>query len=109
MEELMTEVLKLLGSRIAVTKEMGAEKTEGGLYLPDNARERPQRGTVVVVGPGAYRHSNGNYILDPMTIKVGDTVFFPQYQGTTVKVNETEYLVFQEAEILGVIANESVT
>jgi chaperonin GroES len=77
------------------------ERTKGGIYLPDTAsKERPMEGTVVAVGDGRV-DDNGKRI--PMNVKAGDRVLFAKYSGTEYKVDDVEYLVMAEKDILGVI------
>lgn len=91
--------IKPLGSRIVV-KRSEAEKTKGGIYLPDSAQEKPKEGTVLAVGPGV---PNDEGKLIPLDIKEGDRVLFSSYGGTEVKLEETEYLILKEEEVLGVM------
>ncbi|QXD16371.1 co-chaperone GroES [Rhodocaloribacter litoris] len=91
--------IKPLGDRVVVKPEPAEEKTSSGLYIPDTAKEKPQRGTVVAVGPG--RVENGTKI--DMTVKEGDTVLYGKYAGTEVRLGDEEYLIMRETDILGVI------
>lgn len=101
------EVIKPLGSRVVVKKGEAIKQTAGGIFLPDNAEEKPQRGTVVAVGPGKWNHAEFDH--EPMPVKPGDVVLFPQYQGTTVKINDDFFLVFDLNEILAVIDTVNIT
>jgi len=76
------------------------EKTAAGIFLPDTAKEKPQEGTVVAVGPGRL-DEKGNRI--PLEVKVGDTVLFAKYAGTEVKLDDTEYLILRESDILAIL------
>jgi chaperonin GroES len=76
------------------------EKTAGGLYIPDTAKEKPQKGEIVAVGKG--RVTEDGKVL-PLEVKVGDKVLFGKYAGTELKLNGQEYLMMREEDILGVI------
>ncbi len=84
-----------------IVKRMEEERTSaGGIVIPDSAAEKPIRGEVIAVGPGKVQ-DNGKQ--QPVDLKVGDTVLFGKYSGTEVKIDEEEYLVMREDDILGVI------
>ncbi len=84
-----------------IVKRMEEERTSsGGIVIPDSATEKPIRGEVIAVGPGKVQ-DNGKKL--PVDLKVGDTVLFGKYSGTEVKIDEEEYLVMREDDILGVI------
>ena len=87
--------LQPLGDRVVVRRESSEERTAGGILLPDTAKEKPQRGTVVAVGNGKKDHE--------MTVKVGDTVLYGKYAGTELKLDNKDYLIMREDDILGVI------
>ncbi len=91
--------IKPLGDRVVVKAEPAEEKTAGGLIIPDTAKEKPQKGTIVAVGPG--RVENGNKI--DMTVKKGDTVLYGKYSGTEIALDEEEYLIMRETDILGIV------
>jgi chaperonin GroES len=91
--------IKPLGDRVVVRPEPADEKTDSGLYIPDSAQEKPQRGTVVSVGPG--RVENGTRI--DMTVEEGDEVLYGKYAGTEVTLDRDEYLIMRETDIFGVI------
>lgn len=93
--------LKPLRDRVIVEPAEGEEKTESGIVIPDSAKEEPQEGKVIAVGPGAIG-KDGKKI--PMEVKVGDKVIVPKYGASRVKVDGKEYLVMREDEILAVIA-----
>jgi chaperonin GroES len=76
------------------------EKTAGGIIIPDTAKEKPQEGKVIAVGPGA-KTEDGKII--PMDVKVGDRVLFGKWSGTEVKVNGKEYSIMKESDIMGVV------
>lgn len=92
---------KPLGKRVLV-KRSEAQKTKGGIILPDNAKEKPKQGEVIAVGPGEI-DKNGK--LTPVLLNVGDKVLFTNYAGSEVKTDETdtEYLIMSEEDILGVL------
>ena len=75
------------------------EKTSGGIIIPDTAKEKPQEGEVVAVGPGA-RTENGK--ITPMDVKVGDIVLFGKWSGTEVKIDSKEYSIMKESDIMGI-------
>jgi chaperonin GroES len=76
------------------------EKTAGGIIIPDTAKEKPQEGRVVAIGPGG-RDENGKLI--PIDVKVGDRVLFGKWSGTEVKIDGVEYLIMKESDIMGVL------
>jgi len=89
---------KPLGNRIVVEPLEGDEQvSSGGIYIPDTAKEKPQEGNVVAVGPGRLS-DEGKRV--PMEVEVGDTVVYSKYGGTEYKEGETEYLVLREDDIL---------
>jgi chaperonin GroES len=90
-EKTMAVAIKPLEDRIVVKASEAETKTASGLVIPDTAKEKPQEGTVVAVGPG--RFDDG--VRVPMDVKVGDVVLYSKYGGTEVKYNNEEYLVLQ--------------
>src|SRR5690625_5432002 len=84
--------IKPLGDRVVVKPEAAEEKTSSGLYIPDTAKEKPQRGTVVAVGPG--RVENGTKI--DMSVSEGDTVLYGKYAGTEITIENEDYLRSEE-------------
>ncbi len=92
--------LKPLADRIVVKVVTSEEKTKGGLYLPDTAKEKPQEGEVVAVGSGKVLE-NGQKL--PLELKVGDRIIFSKYAGTEVKIDGDEYVIFSERDVLAVI------
>ncbi|GIV58091.1 MAG: 10 kDa chaperonin [Rhodothermaceae bacterium] len=96
--------IKPLGDRVVVKPEPAEEKTASGIYIPDTAKEKPQRGTVVAVGPG--RVENGTKI--EMSVKEGDTVLYGKYAGTEIRLGDEEYLIMRESDILGILQEEAV-
>ncbi|MDQ0286056.1 MULTISPECIES: co-chaperone GroES [Desulfofundulus] len=92
--------IRPLGERVVVKPLPSEEKTKGGIVLPETAKEKPQEGEVVAVGPGRLLE-NGTRV--PIDLKVGDRVLFSKYAGNEVKIDDEEYLIMREADILGVI------
>lgn len=91
--------LKPLGDRVVVKAIEAEEKTKGGIILPDTAKDKPQEGEVIAVGPGRVL-DNGNRVAPE--VKVGDRVIYSKYGGTEVKVDDVEYLVVRESDLLAV-------
>ncbi len=89
-----------LRDRIVVTRIEEVEQRIGGIIIPDSAKEKPQQGKVVAVGRGRVNDKGDVFPLD---VKVGDTVLFGKYTGTEIKVDNVEYLILREEEVLGVI------
>lgn len=96
----MTVNLKPLGNRVVVEPQEQEEKTTSGLFLPETAKEKPQKGSVISVGPGD-RDEAGNRI--PLDVKVGDIVLYAKYGGTEVKINDKKLLILRESDILAVV------
>lgn len=92
--------LKPLNDRVLVKRLESEEKTAGGLFIPDTAKEKPSKGQVVAVGPGKM-DDNGKRI--PMAVKAGDEVLFNKYAGTEVKLDGVDHLVMREEDILAII------
>ena len=95
----MPTTIKPLGNRVLV-KRSEMEKTKGGIFIPETAKEKPKEGEVISVGPGIF-DDNGKII--PLAVKKGDRILFSSYAGTEVKQDEKEYLIMKDDEILGVI------
>jgi chaperonin GroES len=92
--------LKPLADRVVIKKLEAEEKTAGGIVIPDTAKEKPQKGEVLAVGPGRV-DENGKRL--PMEVKVGDKVLFAKYSGTDVKIDGLEYVLMVERDILAVV------
>jgi len=92
-----------LHDRVVVTRVEAEEKTAGGILIPDTAKEKPQQGEVIAVGPGG-RDETGKLI--PIDLKVGDRVLFGKWSGTEVKIDGVEYLIMKESDIMGVLETE---
>ncbi len=90
-----------LHDRVVVRRVDSEEKTKGGIIIPDTAKEKPQEGEVVAVGPGARKDSGELIQLD---VKAGDRVLFGKWSGTEVKIDGEDLLIMKEADIMGVIA-----
>ncbi|MDE2578173.1 MAG: co-chaperone GroES [Hyphomicrobiales bacterium] len=90
-----------LHDRVVVKRLDSEEKTKGGIIIPDSAKEKPQEGEVVAVGPGA-RDENGK--LQPLDVKKGDRILFGKWSGTEVKIDGQDLLIMKESDIMGVIA-----
>ncbi len=91
---------KPLRDRVLVKYSEEAEKTAGGLYIPDSAKEKPQKGEVVAVGSGRVTDDGK---LQPISVKVGDTVLFDKYSGSKVTMDDVEYLIIREEDVLGIV------
>jgi chaperonin GroES len=92
--------LKPLGSRVVIEPLEQEEITAGGIVLPETAKEKPQKGTVLSVGPGD-RDDEGKRI--PMDVKTGDTVLFAKYAGTEIKLEGKKLLILRESDLLAII------
>jgi len=89
-----------LHDRVVLTRIDAEEKTAGGVIIPDTAKEKPQEGRVVAIGPGG-RDESGKLI--PIDVEVGDRVLFGKWSGTEVKIDGVEYLITKESDIIGVL------
>jgi len=87
--------IKPLADRVLIEPLQAETKTASGIIIPDNAKEKPQKGTVVAVGPGTKD--------EKVTVKVGDTVLYGKYAGTELKFDGTDYLMMRESDILAII------
>lgn len=92
--------LKPLGNRVVVEPIEQEEVTASGLVLPETAKEKPQKGTVISVGPGD-RDEDGKRI--PMDVKVGDVVLFAKYGGTEIKIDSKKLLILRESDLLAIV------
>ena len=91
----MSIKLKPLADRVVVEPAEAEQKTAGGIIIPDTAKEKPQKGVVVAVGPGKKD--------EPMTVKKGDTVLYGKYSGTEVTVDNKKYLIVKQSDILAIL------
>lgn len=87
--------IKPLADRVLVEPAKAEEKTVGGIIIPDTAKEKPQKGTVVAVGPGKKD--------EPMTVNVGDQVLYGKYSGTEITIEGNDYLIMRESDIVAII------
>jgi chaperonin GroES len=96
--------IRPLYDRIVVKRvESEAEKTHGGLYIPDSAKEKPQEGEVVAVGKGK-RLEDGKVV--PLDVQAGDRILFGKYSGSEIKLDGEEYLIMREDEVLGILDSQ---
>jgi chaperonin GroES len=91
-----------LHDRILVRRIEADEKTAGGIIIPDTAKEKPQEGEVIAVGPGG-RDDAGKLV--PLDVKVGDRILFGKWSGTEIKLNDEDLLIMKESDVMGVIAD----
>jgi chaperonin GroES len=91
-----------LHDRVVVKRIEAEEKSLGGIIIPDTAKEKPQQGEVIAVGPGG-RDESGKLI--PLDVQVGDRVLFGKWSGTEVKIDGVDYLIMKESDIMGVLAD----
>jgi len=92
--------LKPLGDRVLVKPVEQKELKKGGIIIPDTAKEKPQEGEVIAVGPGKI-DEGGKKI--PMDVKAGDKILYGKYSGTEIKIDEIEYLIMHQDDILGIV------
>ncbi|MBI3996463.1 MAG: co-chaperone GroES [Candidatus Omnitrophica bacterium] len=92
--------LKPIGDRVIAQRLGSAEKSRGGLYLPDSAQEKPQEGKVIAVGSGRLL-KNGKVV--PLAVKAGDKIIFGKYSGNEIKVDDKEYVFLNEDDILAIV------
>ena len=93
-------MLKPLGDRIVIKVIEDTEQTSGGIFIPDSAKEKPQKGEVVAVGLGKMNEKGER---EPMDVKIGDTVLYAKYAGTDVKMDGTEYKILSIKDALAII------
>ena len=89
-----------LGDRVVVRRVKEEQKTAGGIIIPYNAKEKPQEGEIIAVGPGA-RDDNGK--IQPLDVKKGDKILFGKWSGTEIKLDGKDLLIMKESDILGVL------
>ena len=92
-----------LHDRVVVKRIDAEEKTTGGIIIPDTAKEKPQQGEVVAVGPGG-RDEAGKLV--PIDVNAGDRILFGKWSGTEVKIDGVEYLIMKESDVMGVLVDE---
>jgi chaperonin GroES len=95
----MATKIRPLHDRVIVKRIEEEEKTKGGIIIPDTAKEKPQEGRVIAVGPG--KNDDGKVI--PLGVKAGDKILFGKYSGTEIKLDGEDHLILREDDILGVI------
>jgi chaperonin GroES len=91
---------KPLRDRVLVKFSTEEEKTAGGLFIPDSAKEKPQRGSIIAVGSGKITDDGKRQSMD---VKVGDTVLFDKYSGSKIRIDDEDYLIIREEDILGIV------
>jgi chaperonin GroES len=91
---------KPLGDRILIKQLEAKDQTKGGIVLPDTAKEKPQEGQIVAVGPG--KTSDEGKVI-PLSLKVGDKILYGKYSGTEVNIDGDEYLIIREEDVLGIV------
>lgn len=96
----MATKIKPLHDRVIVRRIEESEKTAGGLYIPDSAKEKPQEGEVIAAGEGKYKDNGERQTLD---VKEGDRVLFGKYSGSEISIDGEDYLIMREDEILGIL------
>ena len=89
-----------LHDRVVVKRLESDQKTKGGIIIPDTAKEKPQEGEIIAVGPGA-RDENGKIVA--LDVKAGDRILFGKWSGTEVKIDGEEFLIMKESDIMGII------
>jgi|ERR1700688_4105241 chaperonin GroES len=89
-----------LHDRVVIRRVESEERTAGGIIIPDTAKEKPQEGEVIAVGPGA-RDEAGKLI--PLDVKAGDRILFGKWSGTEVKIDGQEYLIMKESDVMGIV------
>jgi chaperonin GroES len=95
-----------LHDRVVIRRIEGEEKTKGGIIIPDTAKEKPQEGEVIAVGPGA-RDESGKLV--PPDVRAGDRVLFGKWSGTEVKIDGEDLLIMKESDVMGVIEGSGAT
>ncbi len=93
-------MIRPLGDRVVVKPLPSEEKTKGGIVLPDTVKEKPQEGEVIAIGSGKLLETGQRV---PIDLKPGDRILFSKYAGNEVKIDDVEYLIMREADVLGVI------
>ncbi|RMG43864.1 MAG: co-chaperone GroES [Candidatus Dadabacteria bacterium] len=96
----MAKKIRPLQDRLIVERLDQEEKTASGLYIPDTAKEKPQQGKVVAVGKGRVKEDG---TVQPLDLHEGDVILFGKYAGTEIKIDDNEYLIMREDDVLGVL------
>ncbi|MDQ0995480.1 chaperonin GroES [Phyllobacterium ifriqiyense] len=94
-----------LHDRILVRRVESEEKTSGGIIIPDTAKEKPQEGEVLAVGPGT-RNEAGQ--IQPLELKAGDRILFGKWSGTEIKINGEELLIMKESDVMGIVEAQTI-
>ena len=89
-----------LADRVVIRALEESEQMRGGLYIPDTAKEKPQQGEIIAAGPGKYEDGK----LVPMSVKVGDKVLYGKYSGTEITLDNEQYLILRESDVLAVVS-----
>ena len=92
--------LKPLGDRVVVKPSEQEEQTKSGIFLPETAKEKPQQGTIIAVGPGVRNDSGDRVAMD---VEEGNTVLYAKYAGTSIKLDGDEYLILKESDVLAIV------
>ena len=92
--------IRPLQDRVIVKRIAEEEKTKGGIIIPDTAKEKPQQGEIIATGPGKYEDGK----LVPMSVKVGDKVLYGKYSGTEITLDNEQYLILRESDVLAVVS-----
>lgn len=92
--------IRPLHDRLIVERIEGEEKTASGIFIPDSAKEKPQRGKVMSVGKGKIREDG---TVQPTDVKAGDSILFGKYAGTEIKIDGAEYLIMREDDVLAIV------
>jgi chaperonin GroES len=100
LEKPLIGMIEPLQDRIVVERAAGEEKSQGGIVIPDTAKEKPIRGIVKAVGPGKRLESGQ---VQPVSVKVGDEILFGKYAGTEVKLDNKEYIVMREDDVIAIM------
>ena len=102
----MATTIRPLHDRVLIKRLDEQEQMRGGIIIPDTAKEKPQQGEVIAVGEGKFREDGTR---QPLDVKAGDRVLFGKYSGSEVKIDDEEYLIMREDEILGVFTTTAKT
>jgi chaperonin GroES len=100
----MATTIRPLHDRVLVKRLDEQEQMRGGIIIPDTAKEKPQQGEVIAVGEGKFREDGSR---QPLDVKTGDRVLFGKYNGSEVKIDDKEYLIMREDEILGIFTGSA--
>lgn len=101
----MTTKLRVVGQHILVEQKQAADKSEGGIVLPEQVKKKPREGQVVALGTGSVRTPNGEWLK--FEVQVGDEIFFHAHTGTEVKIDDKPYLILLEKDVLMVVNTPS--